>query len=127
MEMSSNEAIKQAVQAGLGLGILSLQTLEQELTLQRLAVLAVEDFPIMRHWYVVHRIDKRLSPVSQAFKTFVLQPVGNRTKPLRHTPNDCALSDRRPERPVGQRARIGGREPVGVMASLYTRLGSPIL
>ncbi|MBN8764281.1 MAG: LysR family transcriptional regulator [Thiobacillus sp.] len=62
MEMSSNEAIKQAVQAGLGLGILSLQTLEQELTLQRLAVLAVEDFPIMRHWYVVHRIDKRLSP-----------------------------------------------------------------
>ncbi|MHB1093335.1 LysR family transcriptional regulator [Thiobacillus sp.] len=73
MEMSSNEAIKQAVQAGLGLGILSLQTLEQELALHRLAVLAVESFPIMRHWYVVHRIDKRLSPAAQAFKSFVLQ------------------------------------------------------
>ena len=73
MEMSSNEAIKQAVQAGLGLGILSLQTLEQELALKRLAVLAVEGFPIMRHWYIVHRADKRLSPVAQAFKSFVLE------------------------------------------------------
>jgi DNA-binding transcriptional LysR family regulator len=73
MEMSSNEAIKQAVQAGLGLGILSLQTLEQELALKRLAVLAVEGFPIMRHWYIVHRADKRLSPVARAFKAFVLE------------------------------------------------------
>ena len=75
MEMSSNEAIKQAVQAGLGLGILSLQTLEMELALKRLAVLDVEGFPIMRHWYIVHRTDKRLSPVAQAFKEFVLAPA----------------------------------------------------
>jgi DNA-binding transcriptional LysR family regulator len=75
MEMSSNEAIKQAVQAGLGLGILSLQTLEMELALKRLAVLAVEGFPIMRHWYIVHRADKRLSPAAQAFKDFVLGPA----------------------------------------------------
>ncbi|WP_296752582.1 LysR family transcriptional regulator [Thiobacillus sp.] len=74
MEMSSNEAIKQAVQAGLGLGILSLQTLEMEQALKRLAVLAVEGFPIMRHWYIVHRADKRLSPLAQAFKDFVLGP-----------------------------------------------------
>lgn len=73
MEMSSNEAIRQAVQAGLGLGILSLQTLELELALKRLAVLKVEGFPIMRHWYVVHRADKRLSPASRAFKQFVLE------------------------------------------------------
>ncbi|HMA12992.1 MAG TPA: LysR family transcriptional regulator [Steroidobacteraceae bacterium] len=72
MEMSSNEAIRQAVQAGLGLGVLSLQTLELELALQRLAVLNVEGFPIMRDWYVVHRADKRLSPAAQAFKQFVL-------------------------------------------------------
>ena len=75
MEMSSNEAIKQAVQAGLGLGILSLQTLEMELALKRLVVLKVEGFPIMRHWYVVHRADKRLSPAAQAFKDFVLGPA----------------------------------------------------
>ena len=72
MEMSSNEAIKLAVQAALGLGILSLQTLELELAQKRLAVLNVEGFPIMRHWYVVHRADKRLSPAAQAFKDFVL-------------------------------------------------------
>ena len=79
MEMSSNEAIKQAVQAGLGLGILSLQTLEMELALKRLAVLDVEGFPIMRHWYIVHRADKRLSPAAQAFKEFVLSTA---TEPL---------------------------------------------
>lgn len=80
MEMSSNEAIKQAVQAGLGLGILSLQTLEQELELKRLTVLKVEGFPIMRHWYVVHRTDKRLSPVAQAFKAFVLASAGRQAR-----------------------------------------------
>lgn len=76
MEMNSNEAIRQAVQAGLGLGILSLQTLELELALQRLTVLKVEGFPIMRHWYLVHRADKRLSPVAQAFKQFVVGDAG---------------------------------------------------
>lgn len=75
MEMSSNEAIKQAVQAGLGLGILSLQTLEMELAMKRLVVLEVEGFPIMRHWYIVHRADKRLSPAALAFKEFVLEPA----------------------------------------------------
>ena len=73
MEMSSNEAIKQAVQAGLGLGVLSLQTLEMERALKRLAVLDVVGFPIMRHWYLVHRTEKRLSPAARAFKDFVLE------------------------------------------------------
>lgn len=83
MEMSSNEAIKQAVRAGLGLGILSLQTLEQELELERLRVLNVEGFPIMRHWYVVHRTDKRLSPVAQTFKAFVLDQAHTLAGPAR--------------------------------------------
>ena len=72
MEMNSNEAIKQAVQAGLGIGVLSLHTLEVELMLKRLVVLDVEGFPIMRHWYIVHRKGKRFSAIAQAFKEFVL-------------------------------------------------------
>ncbi len=72
MEMSSNEAIKQAVQAGLGLGILSLHTLEMELALKRLVILKAEGFPIVRHWYITHRADKRLSLVAQAFKEFLV-------------------------------------------------------
>ncbi len=73
MEVGSNEAIKQSVQAGLGLGLLSRATIEQELALKRLAVLDIEDFPIMRHWYVVHRKGKRLSAAADAFKSFVLK------------------------------------------------------
>ena len=82
MDMSSNEAIKQAVQAGLGLGILSLHTLEMELTLKRLALLDVESFPIIRKWYIVHRTGKRLSPVATAFKEFLLANAAQMTKPL---------------------------------------------
>lgn len=73
IEMSSNEAIKQAVEAGLGLGIVSIHTLELELETRRLQVLDVKGFPIRRHWYVIQRKGKRLSPVAQAFKTFVLE------------------------------------------------------
>ncbi len=73
MEMRSNEAVQQAVQAGLGLGIVSLHTLALELETARLVVLDVEAFPIMRQWYIVHRSGKRLSPVALAFKVFVLE------------------------------------------------------
>ncbi|HEX20337.1 MAG TPA: LysR family transcriptional regulator, partial [Acidiferrobacteraceae bacterium] len=73
MEMTSNEAIKQAVSAGLGLGIVSIHTLSLELETKRLIVLNVEAFPILRHWYIVHRKGKRLSPVASAFKQFVLE------------------------------------------------------
>lgn len=86
MEMSSNEAIRQAVQAGLGLAVLALQTLEMELAFDRLAVLNVEGFPIMRHWNLVHRADKRLSPAAQAFKQFVVAEANSGKRGLpRHT------------------------------------------
>ena len=87
MEVGSNEAIKQSVQAGLGLGLLSRATIEQELTLKRLVVLDVADFPIMRHWYIVHRRGKRLSAVAAAFRQFMLEEahalLHKRSKPAR--------------------------------------------
>ncbi|MEW6332300.1 MAG: LysR family transcriptional regulator [Pseudomonadota bacterium] len=73
MEVGSNEAIKQSVQAGLGLGLLSRATIEQELELKRLVELDVAEFPIMRHWYVVHRKGKRLSGAAEAFRDFMLK------------------------------------------------------
>ncbi|MDT8382860.1 MAG: LysR family transcriptional regulator [Gammaproteobacteria bacterium] len=73
MEIASNEAIKQSVQAGLGLGLLSRDTLDMELALKKLVILDVEDFPIVRYWYVMHRKGKRLSGVAQAFKQFLLE------------------------------------------------------
>ena len=77
MEMTSNEAIKQAVEAGLGLGIVSIHTLALEREAGWLVVLDVDAFPILRHWYVVHRKGKRLSPIAQAFRQFVLSEAQN--------------------------------------------------
>ncbi|NOQ82078.1 MAG: LysR family transcriptional regulator [Methylophaga sp.] len=73
MDMSSNEAINQAVEAGLGLGIVSRHTLELELALGRVEVLDVESFPIMRHWYLVHRQGKRFTALMAAFKRLVIE------------------------------------------------------
>jgi DNA-binding transcriptional LysR family regulator len=72
MEMETNEAIKQAVQAGMGLGILSLHSIELELETKRLVMLNVEHFPLLRHWFVSHRTTKRLSSAALAFKNFLL-------------------------------------------------------
>lgn len=53
------------------MGIVSIHTLELETG--RLVMLDVEGFPVIRHWHIVQRTGKRLSPVAQAFKQFVLE------------------------------------------------------
>ncbi len=73
MEMNTNSAIKQGVEVGLGLGIVSIHTVEHELEARRLVVLNVECFPIIRQWYIVYRAGKRLSAAAQAFEGFVCQ------------------------------------------------------
>lgn len=72
IEMSSTEALKQGVEAGLGLALLSMHTLDMELALKRLVVLDVQGFPVLRDWYIVHHASKRLSVIAQAFKDFIL-------------------------------------------------------
>lgn len=76
-EITSNEAIKQAVAAGLGVAVVSRHTLELELITGRLTVLDVEHFPIKRQWYLVYRNGKRLSPIAQAFRRFVSDESAN--------------------------------------------------
>ena len=73
MEVSSDEAIKRSVQAGLGLGIMSRDAVQNELQLNHLSVPDVLHFPIMRHWFVMYRKGKRLSPIAEAFHTFLLE------------------------------------------------------
>jgi DNA-binding transcriptional LysR family regulator len=73
MEIASNETIKQAVAAGLGVGFLSAHALRQELALGSLAILDVEGFPVVRQWYVVHRRDRRLPLIAQAFERFLIE------------------------------------------------------
>jgi DNA-binding transcriptional LysR family regulator len=73
MEMNKNEAIKQAVEAGLGVGLVSLYTVQAELASGQLCILDVQGFPLQRQWYMVQREGKRLSPAAQAFAELVLQ------------------------------------------------------
>jgi len=72
MEMDTNEAIKQSVQAGIGIGIISSHGIELELETKRLVILDVDRFPIVRHWYIVHRKDKRPSTAAHEFERFLL-------------------------------------------------------
>ena len=71
MEMASNESIKQAVIAGLGLGFLSLHTVSNEVAWGRIALLDVEGLPVRRQWYAVRRGSRRLSSAAAEFGAFL--------------------------------------------------------
>jgi LysR family transcriptional regulator, low CO2-responsive transcriptional regulator len=72
MELSSNEAIKQSVMAGLGISILSETTVENSLATGELVQLKVKGLPIERQWYIVHPQNKALSPLAEAFKSYLV-------------------------------------------------------
>lgn len=71
-EMGSNETIKQAVMAGLGIALISAHTIALEVEQKRLAVLDVEGMPIWRQWFSVSRAERSLTPVMKAFEDFLL-------------------------------------------------------
>ena len=73
MELGSNEAIKQAIVAGLGISVLSLHTLTREGTDGPIAVLDVEGFPIERQWFVAWPRGRSLSVVARTFFDFLMQ------------------------------------------------------
>ncbi len=73
MEMPSNETIKQAVIADMGIAFLSLHTLGLELQFGLLKILPVEDLPLMRRWFVIHPQAKTLSPAAESFRYFILE------------------------------------------------------
>lgn len=73
MEMTSNETIKQAVMAGMGISFLSLHTIGLELEHKLIATLDVEGAPIIRAWNLVHTLSKLLSPAAEAFRYFMLE------------------------------------------------------
>ena len=70
--MGSNEAIKQAIAAGLGISILSRHTIAIDPPTSQLTVLDVQGFPIHREWYVVYLAGKQLSVVARTFLEYLL-------------------------------------------------------
>jgi LysR family transcriptional regulator, low CO2-responsive transcriptional regulator len=71
MEMDSNETIKQAVMAGLGIAFISQHTVYHELDERRLVALKVKGLPVMRQWHAIRRADKILLPPAQAMLDFL--------------------------------------------------------
>jgi LysR family transcriptional regulator, low CO2-responsive transcriptional regulator len=72
MEMGSNETIKQAVIAGLGIAFISAHTVAVELADRRLVVLDVLGLPVMRTWFIVNLAKKRLLPPAAALRQFMI-------------------------------------------------------
>jgi len=72
LELGSNEAIKEAVAGGLGLGVISRHALQGAGASRDIQVLEVEGFPISSRWHVVHPKAKQLSPIAAAFRAQLL-------------------------------------------------------
>ncbi len=72
MTSSSNETVKQAVMAGMGMALLSRHTIGLELALGLLRVVPVEGLPLMRSWFVAHRRTMPLLPVHARLRGFLL-------------------------------------------------------
>lgn len=78
MELGSNEAIKEAVAGGLGVGVISSHALHGHQKEHGVAVVDASGFPIVSRWHIVHAKGKKLSPVAGAFKEHVLRDVRRR-------------------------------------------------
>ena len=70
MELGANEAIKEAILAGLGVAIMSRHTFGLDPESARYVCLDVEGFPLENHWYLAYPLGKQLSPVTRAFLDF---------------------------------------------------------
>jgi LysR family transcriptional regulator, low CO2-responsive transcriptional regulator len=82
MELPSNETIKHAVMAGLGVSLMSLHSLGLELQQGAIATPEVEGLPILRRWYLVKNHGKTLSPAAEAFRYFLLEQAQTRLRRL---------------------------------------------
>jgi len=71
MELTSNEAVKQAVIAGLGYSIMPLIGLQNELLNGQMYILEAEGLPIKTEWRLIWLKGKKLSPVAQTYLNFV--------------------------------------------------------
>lgn len=75
MTINNNESIKLCVEAGLGLGVVSIHTVKADLSNGSLVQLDVENFPIIKQWYIVNRKSFHLPAVAKVFRDFVINQV----------------------------------------------------
>lgn len=97
MAMSSNETIKQAVIAGLGIAFISAHTVATELDERRLVTLDVDGLPVVRQWFALSRRDKVLMPPARAMLEF-LGAKGAQFLPRTHGRTRLTRTSARPGR-----------------------------
>ncbi|MFH5832923.1 LysR family transcriptional regulator [Halalkalibaculum sp. DA3122] len=71
MELGTNEAVKQAIMAGIGISVISRLSMGNELSLNQISILSIDDFPILTRWHVLYNKKKKLTPVTQNFLSFL--------------------------------------------------------
>ena len=77
IQINSNEAIVEAVQAGLGIGFVSMHSVNLQLKNKIIRQLDVEPFPILRKWHIVHNAKAELSPIARRFKQYIIDNTKN--------------------------------------------------
>ncbi|TCO09327.1 LysR family transcriptional regulator [Natronoflexus pectinivorans] len=77
MVLTTNEAVKQAVIAGLGYSIMPLIGIKNELLNQQLQIIPVEGFPIFSTWYLIWLKDKKLTPLASAYLKYIEKEKDN--------------------------------------------------
>ena len=82
LELGSNEAVKESVAGGLGLGVVSRHALHGHKKENGVCVIDIEGFPVSSAWHIVYPASKKLSPLALAFKKHMIQEVGRRKWPL---------------------------------------------
>jgi DNA-binding transcriptional LysR family regulator len=71
MELATNEAVKQAVIAGLGYSIMPIIGIKDELKNNQLQIIPVKNFPINSHWHLIWLKGKKLSPIAEAYLNYI--------------------------------------------------------
>jgi DNA-binding transcriptional LysR family regulator len=78
LELGSNEAVKESVAGGLGVGVVSRHALHGLQSEHGVRVIDVEGFPLRSAWHIVHPAGKKLSPLASAFRQHLLADIGRR-------------------------------------------------
>jgi DNA-binding transcriptional LysR family regulator len=78
LELGSNEALKESVAGGLGLGLVSKHALHGLVKEHGVGIVDVEGFPLPSAWHIVHPASKKLSPLALAFKQHLLEEISRR-------------------------------------------------
>ena len=75
LELGSNEAVKESVAGGLGVGVVSSHVLHGHRKEHGVRVIDMEGFPLPSAWHLVHPSSKKLSPLALAFKAHLLKEI----------------------------------------------------